>query len=414
MAKILLDYAVSFNQVESLPAPSLGFLHNIAVVVPKDIPALPNITLDNPTTTPDLIITFSADTYPVGTSISASWTQDENDVVTTVVTTTILTADELAGKLFTALDADGMDALGNVFEGVLTLATPVTSVVNIYFFVVENSSTAEVVEVTDPTQLALETIYASEIQGVFDGGLNKVTLIKVDELSQLPDVIAEQENEYFTLFCHPIFDLQDFDLASLSWEGVKGGVTVDTEAELQNTGKFSVFLHNVGVANAYNPLRAFGELLSAAIWRNQQYSATPQSAGVVTTLGQAESLFDDRFSFWLSDDDYGNRLGFFVAGGKSITTPYIAKELETLLQADTTNYLTVAQPFNIALNRAQLEMIGGKRITQFIDLGYLDGDGVNDYSVTDSNETYVVNGTLATTESVALWRVRVDAYQLNG
>ena len=63
-------------------------------------------------------------------------------------------------------------------------------------------------------------------------------------------------------------------------------------------------------------------LSNALAWRNQQYISMPL-ADDVATLGDAESYFDDKISFVISDTQYSNRLGLFVAGGKAIVAPYV-------------------------------------------------------------------------------------------
>ena len=316
MANIVLDYAVKFNQIGSLPVPSTDFLHSICIVSP--------------------------------------------------------------------LDGTGTE----------------TGLVEI-----------------DKTELdtALPT-YADQVIGVFDGGLNKITIAYVDDITDLPDLLDEQETEFYTVFALPVFSTSDFLDNSTSWPGVRGFVTnADTDKQFVILPNTCGFFHQGGTPlNAYNPLRAFGELLSASLWRNQQYVQSTETDGTATTLGGAELLFADRFSFWISDQTTGIVLGFFVAGGQSITTPYIVKELELRMQTDMSNYLAVNQPFNTTISRNQLERIGKKRITQFIELSYLDPDEVNDLDVTESNEIFVVNGQLTTSPAVALWRVFVDSAQTQG
>lgn len=311
MGAILLDYAVPFNQVESLPPPSLGFLHRLAVAVKHDTAGMP----------PDVTV------------------------------------------------------------------------------------------VTDPAQLEALTTYAPDLLGAFDGGLNSIFLIRVQTITELAELAAEKEQDVYTLFAHNSLDAAEFD-TGVTWKGVKGAaIPIADAAPLASN--MCIFGVN-GSMSSYSPLFAFGSLLSAASWRNQQYISTPGSVGMVTTLGMAELAFDERVSFWLHDDDNGNRLGFFAHKGKSITTPYIEKEIELTMQFEMANWLTVNQPFNTAVQRASLESIGNSIIQDNLDRGYLDPDGVNTVKVTESPEAFIVNGNLTTSPSVALWRVKMDAYQTQG
>lgn len=314
MGAVLLDYAVPFNQVASLPPPSLGFLHKLQVIVKHDNAlALPDITL-----------------------------------------------------------------------------------------------------ITDKSELDELTAFSDEIMGAFDGGLNAIYLVRVQTVAEIAGLVDDTEGTAYTLYCHQSLTAAAFFPAVPGWKGVKVSVT-STQADYALAAtKNSCVFHAESTLDSYNPLLAIGRLLSAAAWRNQQYIDSTSNVGAVQTLGKCETLFDERVSFWLEDDDNGNRLGFFVAGGKSITTPYIEKEIELTMQYDMANFLTANQSFNVAVERAHLERIGNKVITNNLERGYLDPDGVNTIKVTPSEEEFIVNGNLTTSPSVALWRVKMDAYQTQG
>lgn len=314
MANILLDYAVPFNQVESLPPPNFGFLHRIGVVVPAE---------------------------------------------------------------------------ATMTESQITL-------------------------VTDPTQLAAVTSHDDELQGFFDGGGTQMYVINLVDSADLPALIEGKESEFYTAYVHTAI-LAEVLASGVVWNGVKS-TAVDAETgdlTAAMSDKTCLFASKGDKAN-YNPLFAFGNLLSSALWRNQQYITSTVGDGAIITLGQAELLFDERVSFFLEDEDYGNRLGFFAAGGKSITTPYITKEVELNMQFAMTNFLTVNQPFNVQVERAELERIGNKMLAEYIERGYLDADAVNELKVNTSPEAFVVAGNLTLSPSVALWRVKMDAYQTQG
>lgn len=314
MGAILLDYAVPFNQVESLPPPSLGFLHKLGVIVKHD----------------------------------------------------------------------------------------------------EGTAPPDVTLVTDPTELTALTAFALELQGAFDGGLNAIYLVRVQTADEIAALVDEKEGIAYTLYCHQSITAAEFFPAIPSWKGVKAAVTSSATDYPLATQKDVCLFHAETTPDSYNALLALGNLLSSATWRNQQYIDSTSNVGTVKTLGKCEALFDDRISFWLSDDDNGNRLGFFVAGGKSITTPYIEKEIELTMQYDMANFLTVNQPFNVAVERAHLERIGNKVIQDNLDRGYLDPDGTNTVKVTPSAEAFIVNGALTTSPAVALWRIKMDSYQTQG
>lgn len=313
MANILLDYAVPFSQVESLPPPSMGFLHRIGVIVPTE---------------------------------------------------------------------------ATMTESQITL-------------------------VTDPTELAALTAHSEELKGFFDGGGSQMYVINLLAMEDLEPLLEGKESDFYTLYAHT--SALGLLPSALTWTGVK---STSQELETGNfalaaTDKTCIFASAGDMAN-YNPLYAFGKLMSSASWRNQQYISTSVSDGAIDTLGAANTLFDERVSFFIEDSEHGNRLGFFVAGGQSITTPYISKEVEMNMQYAMTNFITVNQPFNTSISRADLERVGNKLLLEYVERGYLDADKVNKIVVTDSPEAFVVSGNLTTSPAVALWRVRMDAYQTQG
>lgn len=314
MANLLLDYAIPFSQVTSLPPPSFGFLHKIGVVVPMDTPGTP----------PDSQL------------------------------------------------------------------------------------------ITDPADLEALTVYSAELKGFFDGGGSEMYLIRVEDVADLPELVEGRESEFFTLFGHPIMFEEFAAMPPLNWLGVRSTGTSESGNLIAATQPGLCLWWTGAPRSAYNPLLAFGKLLSGAAWRNQQYIPTTDTSGLVDVLGEANQYYDQRASFWLHDDDNGNRLALFAAGGISITTPYISKELEMTIQYQMANALTVAQPFNTLVQRKNLERIGMKVIGDYISMGYLDPDAPQSLVVTDSEEAFEVYGKLITSPAVALWRARIDAFQTQG
>lgn len=279
----------------------------------------------------------------------------------------------------------------------------------------DGSTPSDITLVTDATELTGLTTHAAEIQALFDAGLSQVYLIRVLDIAELDTMVAGMESDFYTLYCTQSFPVADFVTNSASWTGVRGSVSNSTADSVNAAEKdFVLFGHKGAAPLSYNPLYAFGKLLSSASWRNQQYLATSHTEGLVDTLGMAEALFDERVSFWMTDEDYGNRLGFFVAGGKSVTTPYIAKEVELNMQFEMANWIAINQPFNTSVQRASLERIGNKVMADYVERGYLDGDAINELKVTDSEEVFVVKGNLTLAPSVAMWRMKVDAFQTQG
>jgi hypothetical protein len=422
MSNLVLDYAVKFSQVDSLPAPSLGFLHAAGIVVPYIGGATDAQIVNAAGTVGNPATIFVEGNFAAGSQITTNYTQDSGGGAASVLPIAqAMTADQMATAIGESIVSppQSADATYTVLNGLLTItpALPSTefniSSLDISGVIVQPY---QIIEVTEKEDLPTYTNEFAEIGGLFDGGSNSVFLVMVNTLADLPAATLDQESTFYTLLCSTAFNGVDFLANSISWGGVRGFSDTDqlilaSEAITQTV---CAFMHTGAINDAYQMNFAFGSFLSTAAWRNQQYIGIAQPIGSVVSLGLAESLFNDRVSFFLDDTESGTRLGFFVAGGKSITTPYISKEIELMMQFNMTNFITINQPYNVKLERMELEKIGAAMISDYIDQGYLDPDGVNELIVTDSAETFVVAGSLTTSPAIALWRVFIDSFQTQG
>lgn len=159
---------------------------------------------------------------------------------------------------------------------------------------------------------------------------------------------------------------------------------------------------------AKNMFYAFGKMLSNALtWRNQQYITMPLNDGV-STLGQAESLFDDKVSFVMNDTQYGNRLGLFAVGGKAIVAPYIIKNLQIDMQSEALQFISGNQPAYTKVNATLLENALTKVIQSYIDRQLIE-DGSVQIKLEQGN--FVASGYINVTEPKALWRVFAEITQ---
>ncbi len=149
---------------------------------------------------------------------------------------------------------------------------------------------------------------------------------------------------------------------------------------------------------------AFGKLLSnLANWSNQQYVSMPVDDGV-DTLGQANTLFDEKVSFVLQDTEFGNRLALFAAGGKAIAAPYIGKNLRVDLQSRTLSWIAANQPSYTLKNAALLEQRLQDDIIQlrYIDTGWITAGVI---SIKLLQDNFVASGFIDIAEPKALWKV---------
>jgi hypothetical protein len=260
-------------------------------------------------------------------------------------------------------------------------------------------------------EIALQTNNADAAQ-LLNGGLSRVYTLAVDDLSELDTILAEYGNQFYTLIISSDFNdaaVTGMDLGT--WSGVVGVSSTDdtflaTQAAIENRCAF----HTDATNKAKNMCFAFGKLLSNALsWKNQQYISMPL-ADDVDELGEANSLFDDKISFVLSDDEYGDRLGLFCAGGKAIAGPYIKRNLEIDLQSSALTYVSANQPGYTNTHAALLEDELQKVVNSYISRGWID-TGSADVRLEQAN--FVASGYFEISEPKALWRIFGEITQTN-
>ena len=188
-----------------------------------------------------------------------------------------------------------------------------------------------------------------------------------------------------------------------AFEGVIGLASTDdtflaTHAAISNRVAF----HTTSSNKAKNMFYAFGKMLSNSLeWRNQQYVEMP-FADDVETLGDATALFDDKISFVISDDEFGERLALFAAGGKAIVGPYIKRNLQIDLQSSALSYISGNQPAYTKKQAALLEDELQKVMQSYIDDESIESGTVE---ITLEEENFVASGSINISEPKALWRI---------
>ncbi len=188
-----------------------------------------------------------------------------------------------------------------------------------------------------------------------------------------------------------------------AFEGVIGISSTDDsfladQAVIANRCAF----HATSDNKAKNMFYAFGKMLSNPLnWRNQQYISMPFGDDVAT-LGDADSLFDDKISFVISDDEFSNRLSLFVAGGKAITAPYIKRNLQVDMQSKALQYISGNQPGYTKTQAALLEDELQKVIDSYIEIDWLEAGIV---TITLVQDNFVASGAINIAEPKALWRI---------
>lgn len=193
----------------------------------------------------------------------------------------------------------------------------------------------------------------------------------------------------------------DLDLGDFT--GVVGVSSADdtflaAQAAIENRCAF----HTTSGNKAQNMFYAFGSLLSNALhWLNQQYITMPL-ADDVETLGDSTALFDDKISFVISDDEFGERLALFACGGKAIVAPYIVKNLQIDMQSSALTYISGNQPAYTKVQAALLEDELQKVLNEYIADQEIEAGTVD---VLLEEDNFVASSNINISEPKAMWRV---------
>lgn len=426
MAKILLDYVFPISVIETVPAASTAFLKQVCVVAKPKSGQEANVgtifecattaavaaRTDNTNSTQlfaagmTKVFILLADELDIAEYIVAGlgdfWTVlisddfTDADVTETFATGTV-TITSYADLLVTA--ADTIEVAGVVFtaqSGAATLGTAT------FRAATSNDATAasfaaQINAHEDTAALVLATVDGAVVTiTALDAGIapNEYTLVYDDNGAEVGATVSGSGT------------LSGGDgLAVGEFDGVIGYSSEDADfvqafaAQENQCGFLS------GESNgAENMFYAFGKLLSNLLnWTNQQYISMPEDDGI-STLGAANTHFDDKVSFVLHDEEFGNRLALFVAGGKAITAPYIGKNLRADLQSRTLSWIAANQPTYTLTNAALLEARLQEDViqqmyvaTQWIERGTI--------SVTLGEDNFVASGAINISEPKALWRM---------
>lgn len=245
----------------------------------------------------------------------------------------------------------------------------------------------------------------AEIAELFAAGMSRVFILPLSALTGLDEAIEGHESDFFTILVSS--DFSDSDVTAMTpgtFTGVIGASSTDdsflaTQAAIANRAAF----HTTSGNKAKNMFYAFGKMLSNSLnWRNQQYISMPH-ADDVATKGDADALFDDKISFVISDDEFGERLALFCAGGKAIVAPYIKRNLELDLQSAALSYISGNQPAYTKKEAALLEDELQKVMLEYIeDKRWIEAGTAE---VTLQEDNFVASGDFNIAQPKAMWRI---------
>lgn len=305
---------------------------------------------------------------------------DEGDAAeSATLTVGDLTFTALPGEDGNDLSVELLDEVDDAGEEVVTVAAD-----KITILMKDGASTAQ--QIKDACENSVQFVATGVTVSIADG-----------EESTMQDAAAEDDLAGGTAATGAGLLVGGFD-------GVVGVQSTDdaflaAQAAIEKRAAF----HTTSSNKAKNMFYAFGKLLSNAVnWLNQQYITMPVQDDV-DELGEAETLFDGKVNFVLSDDEFGDRLALFAAGGKAIVAPYILKNLVIDLQSRSLQWISANQPQYTRVEAALLETrLQEDVINSYIQRRWI-AAGIITISLVEQN--FVASGAIDVAEPKALWRV---------
>lgn len=426
MGKILLDYVFPISVVATIPEASTGYLKQVCVIAKPKTGQEGNIGVLYECTTMAQVLARTDNTnaqqlFNAGMSKVYLILQAELDLSTELelirgIAWTVLISDDYSDADITVTAATGTATITSYANLVSGTADSIT--VGATTFTAQSgaatlgTATFQAATSNDLTAASL----AAQINAHAVASTKVTATVLANAVTLTAKVAGEVGNAIVFTYANGDANvgatvtgsgtLTNGDGLELGvFDGVVGYSSTD-EAFAKTFGsvdQHSGWLNGNG-SGAKNMFYGFGKLLSnLATWANQQYIPMPVS-DAVTTLGSANTAFDDRVSFVITDADFGSRLGLFAAGGKAIAAPYIGKNLRLDLQSRTLTWIAANQPTYSNVNAALLEGVLQDEIIQqrYIDTKLID-DGVIEVKLLQSN--FVASGFIDIAEPTALWRM---------
>lgn len=401
--KILLDYFFPISTTSPTPAASTAFLKQVCLVVKPKAGVQAGAPELCVSTTEVAAITDNVDAtqiFAAGLSRVYIMPADDLNLAAQLAAFGSLFFTVLISSDFVKADIESAAASLVKANLTFTAKDPGSDGNDISIeFLDTGSAGAEVVTVTD------KKISVSMEGGVSTAAQLKAAIDAEADAMELIDAVTVEGGEEATAQAAFAEDfLEGGALLELgTFKGVTGVWSDDdaflaTQAAIENRVAF----HSTTGNKAKNMAYAFGKLLSNSLnWLNQQFITMPATDDV-DALGECETLFDSKISFSLSDDEYGQRLGLFAAGGKAIVAPYIKRNLEIDLQSEALSYVSANQPQYTKTQAALMEDELQKVVDSYVTRKWIES-GSAEVKLEQSN--FVASGYFEIKEPTALWRI---------
>lgn len=258
------------------------------------------------------------------------------------------------------------------------------------------------------TKAEIQALTNANCHVLLEAGLPSVYVLPMNDLN-IADIVEADNKKFFTILVDGAFtneDLNGFDAGDFA--GVVGWTVENREqAKSWGYGNSNVGFYDLDVSGSQNMYYAFGKLLSANNWKNQQYIEMPFGSGI-SSINQAELMFEDSISFVLTSEEYKNRLALFASNRRAIVAPYVYEELTLKLQSKALQYISLNQPNYTESEASLLEDALQGVVDGYVEQGILTHGKVV-VSLTD--EQFVVQASINIPEPKALWRIRATMKQ---
>jgi hypothetical protein len=408
MAKILLDYVFPISVVSSIPAASTAFLKQVALVCKPKTGQEANVGELYECTTMAAVAARTDNTeaqqlFDAGMTKVMILLADDLDLAAYMTTH--------ANKFFSLLICSQFDE-----DDVETTQASLTINGDLTFTAVEGGSGGNAITVAlvndNGVTAGDETVEVTgnDIVITIDGGVSTATQIKAafdaaeEAVALATCTIVEGQGSAAQAAAAEAPLANGDGLYLGTYDGITGISSDDLEflEDQAVISKRSAFFTK-SANGAKNMLYAFGKLLSNLVnWRNQQYIEMPFGDDV-DVLGEATSLFDDKISFVIEDDEFGKRLALFAAGGKAIVAPYILKNLRIDLQSAALSWIALNSPQYTIKEATLLEQrLQEDVINSYITRGWIESGTI---SIALEQENFVASGEILVPTPKALWRV---------
>lgn len=258
------------------------------------------------------------------------------------------------------------------------------------------------------TKAEVQALTNANCHVLLEAGLPSVYVLPMNDLN-IADIVEADNKKFFTILVDGAFtneDLNGFDAGDFA--GVVGWTVENREqAKSWGYGNSNVGFYDLDVNGSKNMYYAFGKLLSANNWKNQQYIEMPYGSDI-SSINQAELMFEDSISFVLTSEEYKNRLALFASNRRAIVAPYVYEELTLKLQSKALQYISLNQPNYTEAEASLLEDALQGVVDGYVEQGILTHGKVV-VSLTD--EQFVAQASINIPEPKALWRIRATMKQ---